>query len=684
MPLVTNTQNVTYYSAKSEEKEFKLLATPTLTFSKSNTTISWESVSGASGYHLEIWLKTVRVFEKDGGFGQDSNSTTYPFTDAGLYIVKLAAKSGNETSGVYGSRYASFDVTRLAAPTDLTAKEGEGSVDLKYTGSLDSTEYDVSLNGTSIGSSDTTSYSYPLADDTDDEVSYNFSVRARSNDNYVLDSLETANITITKLATPKNVKIEDAKVLWDVVSKANKYEVAIDGISQTPDTNEYTITTLGEGSHSLKVRALGNGSTIIRSNWSNAQTITKLKAPENLSINDDHLLTWDAVTGCNGYKVTMDNGANIYDATGNSFDIPTISASTTLTVVAVGDGGFVMNSDSSQPINLSKLSSPSGLQIQNGMVVWNSIANAASYQLSIGDVVKDVTGTSYLLDTFSSGNYLIKVKAIGNGQYYDSDNCTPISVTILPSIANITATSQDGITWSKVIEASGYRLFIDGGTPIDVNSNTLKYKPNFTTVGKHTVKIRALGNDTSNLLPSPWKETTITTSALSVPTNVAVSRTSLGFKVSATTDTNASGLAVSFSGKIYSSTTNEVEITTSTAGSYGIYCYALGDGTVYVNSERTTTTTMTILSSVSNLSLAKAATDYYIASWSPVSNADKYSVQFLKYTDSTTFTDTTAVLSAAKADIDTTGLVKLVVKVTAISDNPMTLPSETVSTTKTF
>jgi hypothetical protein len=683
-PKAVDTETDAYYTSTSETTSYHLVGRPTLAFAKNALTISWNAVSGVVGYHLLITLEGKTVHEETFG-SSASSSVNFAFSEAGSYQVNLAS-IGDKTAGTYDSGYAHITIRRLGVPTQISALEGTSSVDIGFTGVTYASSYIVSVDGVATGSTSTNTYSYPLADQTGEEESHTFKVVSHSDDNYVLDSLEGATITLIKLAKPKNIRLENGRVIWDAVNKAVAYDVIFDGVVSTVDTNQYVLSQLGEGSHQISIRAVGNKSTILRSGYTNQTTITKLKAPTSLTVSDGHVLNWDTVTGANGYEVRLDNGATKYDAVGTSFSIPAIAASTTISVVAKGDGGFIMDSNPSTPMSLYALSAPINLSVKDGALIWNAVDQASSYELTIGDKVEKLTGSSFSMESYAAGDYIVKVKAIGKGQYFTSVDSQPISITKLPAVTNISFDATNGISWDKVAEATGYSIFIDGAAPITVAKDKLNYnaKPNFITSGVHTVNVRALGNDSANLLPSVWKQAQTTAGALAVPSDVVVARTTTGFKVTATVDANAQGLAVSFSGKVYTSTTGEVDITTSTAGAYDIYCYAIGDGTLYVNSERTTSTTVTILSAVGNLRLAYADTDYYLATWDPVTNADKYKVHLKKYTSDTAFTESDVVVTAAKLGIDTTGLTKLDVTVVAASDNAMTLDSEGQLVSKSF
>jgi hypothetical protein len=92
---------------------------------------------------------------------------------------------------------------------------------------------------------------------------------------------------------------------------------------------------------------------------------------------------------------------------------------------------------------------------------------------------------------------------------------------------------------------------------------------------------------------------------------------------------------------------------------------------------------VTVLAAPSNMAITKKDTDYYVATWDDVTNAEQYHIVVRKYTSDTAYTDTELTRDSARAEIDTSGIVvtKIMVTVTAISSDPMTLASDASSKT---
>ncbi len=121
-------------------------------------------------------------------------------------------------------------------------------------------------------------------------------------------------ITPQKLADPV-VTLNDNVATWEADSNADKFEISLDG-SLSYVENSVTSKTLTDG-QTLKVRAVGNGSTYSTSDWSNSVTYTadtpapqptKLGAP-TVTISSTGLASWSAVANASSYVYKINGGA---------------------------------------------------------------------------------------------------------------------------------------------------------------------------------------------------------------------------------------------------------------------------------------------------------------------------------------------------------------------------------------
>ena len=79
----------------------------------------------------------------------------------------------------------------------------------------------------------------------------------------------------TKLDAPKNVRVENAVLLWDAVANASGYLVSVNGGAKPASGSAFALDNLSEpGSYKLKVMAKGNGVAFADSDWSVERTYT--------------------------------------------------------------------------------------------------------------------------------------------------------------------------------------------------------------------------------------------------------------------------------------------------------------------------------------------------------------------------------------------------------------------------
>ena len=248
-----------------------------------------------------------------------------------------------------------------------------------------------------------------------------------------LTSCDNNNSTTTtpqKLSAPV-VTLTDNVATWSADSNADKFEISLDGNLSYVE-NSVTTKILTDG-QTLKIRAVGDGSTYSTSDWSNSVTYTaatpapqptKLETP-TVTISAEGLASWTAVANASSYVYKINGGA----------ETPTTATSVQLTdgqsivVKAVGDGTNYTDGDysASQTYTASnppapqptKLGTPTVTISADGLASWTAVANASSYVYKInGGAEIPTTSTSVQLTNGQS----IVVKAVGDGtNYTDGD-----------------------------------------------------------------------------------------------------------------------------------------------------------------------------------------------------------------------------------------------------------------------
>ena len=166
-----------------------------------------------------------------------------------------------------------------------------------------------------------------------------------------------------ELPQPSTPTISNNTLNWNAVQNTIGYQVYIDGnpASGTITTTTFDLSGLGllEGSHSVQVRAIGDGVAWLNSALSNSVTFTveplpaiQLSPPTSLTITGD-TLTFYPATGVVGYRVYADSLAvsNIFNAT--TFDLSALIleyGTHQVQVRSIGDYVSYNHSELSEPV----------------------------------------------------------------------------------------------------------------------------------------------------------------------------------------------------------------------------------------------------------------------------------------------------------------------------------------------
>lgn len=222
---------------------------------------------------------------------------------------------------------------------------------------------------------------------------------------------------------------------WEANSNADKFEISLDGNLSYVE-NTITSKTLLNG-QSLKVRAVGDGTSFTTSDWSNTVIYTATPQPSKLNapivtVSNTGLASWALVSSASGYVYKINGGAETPATT----TFVQLVDGQNIVVKAVGDGVNYIDSDYSQVVTYSagnpipqptKLSAPSVTISNTGLASWVAVANAVSYEYKInGGNAVPTTATSVQL---TNGQNIV-VRAIGDGvNYSDSDYSTSKTYT---------------------------------------------------------------------------------------------------------------------------------------------------------------------------------------------------------------------------------------------------------------
>lgn len=243
--------------------------------------------------------------------------------------------------------------------------------------------------------------------------------------------------------------------------------------------------------------------------------VTKLATPQNLNINGSQL-SWDSVNHTSKYVLTIDGKRT--EVTTTSFTLTDLSSGNhTIYVQAMGNGEEVITGGFSNSLSIKKLSTPSNLVISNGLLTWNTVADATAYKVVVGTETYNADTTSF--DLLGYASYIsegkgtqISVYAIGNGNnVINSDVSSTKTISKYNRPTNVKV-NGDSLVWNPSsvdsINCNSYKLIItkDGGEEFDVNVTGSSYSMSNFTAGNYVVKVIALG-DYVQTIDSPESNT---------------------------------------------------------------------------------------------------------------------------------------------------------------------------------
>ncbi len=331
---------------------------------------------------------------------------------------------------------------------------------------------------------------------------YTLRFKSLGDDESFVDSPESEEFTFTTAAlivlaspadlTATEVGENEVTVTWSAVANAAEYEVAVgettDTVTEGPLTYQFTSLDVYTG-YTFSVKAVGDGVTYGDSELSEI-TVTTLKeqldAPEGFAASgitpNSATITWDDDADAEGYAYQIDDGEWVevliseIELTGLTYSTPY-----TLRFKSLGDDESFVDSPESEEFTFTTaalivLASPADLTAtevgENEVTVtWSAVANAAEYEVAVGETTDTVTEGPLTyqftsLDVYTG--YTFSVKAVGDGVTYGDSELSEITVTTLkeqldaPTVAGSTiSTTSVKFSWGDIANAASYSYSID-------------------------------------------------------------------------------------------------------------------------------------------------------------------------------------------------------------------------------
>ena len=417
--------------------------------------IKWSAVDGASKYR--VFMKSGSKWKRIGDT-KSTNLTHKSVTNNAeyTYTVRCLSSSGNRYTSSYDK--AGYTTTYYAAPKLKSVKNTTEGVNFTWyeVDGIDEYRVFVKRSGaskwTNKGVVNTNNYTHASG------VSgrkYIYTVRCYKDDKLV-SSFDSKGKTITYIAAPQVIKIENARngaeITWNKVGGAYKYRVFVKSgskwkkLGDTKSTS-FTHDALNNKEYTYTVRCLNKDNDYISAYnkdgyTSTFYTVPKLKNIKNTT--DGISLTWGAVDGIDKYQVYVKYNGSSWTktaiVTGTSYSDTNAESGTkyTYTVRCYKDDKLVSSFDSKGK-TITYIAAPvitsAELNEDNTVTLtWDKSDGAYQYRVLVksGSKWKGVAYTksnTYTIENLKNNiEYTYTVRCCDKDKNYTSDyvrsNCT--------------------------------------------------------------------------------------------------------------------------------------------------------------------------------------------------------------------------------------------------------------------
>ncbi len=497
-----DTDQGTYYASKLSEPIIVIRLAKPASYSVTDnplvpdsTNVKFDAVANASGYLVKYDDTTANTIT--------STSFKPLFDDSAkdeLQAININIFSKGNITNHSSKKYVldsleslSFELQRLATPQELKVDNGN----IKWNDVANNNGYVVYIDGSHISELTSRELKVP-------QISsgvHTITVKAKGNGSNVVSSALSNGYSVTKLATPQNVQVENKTVIWSQVNGCTGYKLSVSQGTISSSITQFAlnpsdITTQGT---IINVFALGNGSEIIDSDVSSSLTIRKLTAPTStrLSLQGDNVV-WNAPSNLNQSSTlynlrvgqsNVQNGQNLTHASWNTGNLAI--GDNSISIMAQGDGSQTFDSDYSSPTNIIKLA-PMQINISQDKTKyeWTDVNNASSYTYRIGggttQTLSNSTKSWTPSFTVAKNEENIYFRAKGD---YANKICDSDETTITLSIVALTTIGDDYITYDYDSENSKITVKISDSYTTGNSNQQFKYSTSGTeyTTGREFV-----------------------------------------------------------------------------------------------------------------------------------------------------------------------------------------------------
>lgn len=483
-----------------------------------------------STFELEIYSGSNQVLTTQ--FNDDFYDLSA--LDAGEYSIKVRQKTTG-TNALFSDWSTPLVATKLVSPA-VTIADGV----VKISAVTDAVGYNVVVNGAVIDIRDASEFvlgsSFGVGE-------YTIGAQAYGDAQTIISNVSTT-ISATKLATPRNLALNNYVLSFDDVndSASFKLTVSADLASEVKvndiidvEGNSYTFApsyfaeTTKTDTYRLQLQAYKAGNYLL-SEKTEIYLVYKLATPQNVNLTDEKITIENekinivAVESTIGYKiefyladtnVLVDEKAFTPPQTYS--DLPALDAGKySVKIMATGNNANVLDSGIVQLDDIDVLAVPT-IRAESNAIIWNAVEKATGYFITRDEVLDDklITDLSYNIDLLEAGVYNFKIRAYGDGQKIISSKYSEIPLVITKLSQPTDLDYQNGkLTWSAVEGATAYDVCYKNEETDNIDSfrvGTNSYDIDFASklAGSYNYYVIALGNSNTVFDSKPSQDITI-------------------------------------------------------------------------------------------------------------------------------------------------------------------------------
>lgn len=512
----------------------------------SGFTLSWEAVAGNNGYTVAYAGTSVTA---------QSESFDLSTVKAGSYSVTVSTR-GNGSNVLASNTSAPVAVQRLEAPTNIKISSGgNGTLQWDNVANAKSYETYLDLSKTPLAAN---AYGnmYQFIETNGTTLSM-VAVANYYNDSgtlYYMTSEASPTQQFIRLAAPtfpEGALSNSVELLWNTPSNINTAEYTptykvfsaigeqIGGGEQ--NGTKFNIENLeGGGTYNFYIKAIGNDTKYLDSDYSAVITAYKIVTPE-FEIADGKYV-WNAMTNASSYYLEIDGKkvSDDYHVSGTQYSYTprfTTEGDHIVKLKAVGDGRGNLDSANYSYTQKARILKAPVIEykysddhfVNDGYItvtVKTQSENCSGYQYEIAGQSLTSNELTYSKAIQSPGKYSVRVKALGgafdgndiyyiDSQYAGGATSDVITLLAAPAESSFSITSDGAVKWDAISGAYGYEYQVSfNGEGFGEVSNTGYNTFSITNYKQYrsvTVKIRAKG-DGNKTVASEWTEWTWTNS----------------------------------------------------------------------------------------------------------------------------------------------------------------------------